>query len=81
MIENSHAHSVIHRQIAEIDRVPEVRRAEHVLQHMLDPVVCSTRKAAKLKFADDLQRLVGETKSRFVRFAMDSAVARPGGWK
>jgi hypothetical protein len=43
-------------------------RAEHFLLHMLDPAVRSTHHAAKLKFADDLRGLVGEAKSRLVRF-------------
>ena len=71
MAENSHAHFTTQRcrQIAEIDCVPEARRAEHFLLHVLDPAVRSTRQAAKLRFSDDrVQRAVIGAKARLVRF-------------
>ena len=46
-----------------------LRRAEHFLLRMLDPAVRSTRQAAKLKFGDEqVQKLVGESKTRLIRF-------------
>jgi hypothetical protein len=43
--------------------------AEHFLLRMLDPAVRSARQAAKLKFGDEqVQKLVGESKSRLIRF-------------
>jgi hypothetical protein len=71
MAENPQAHFITqrYRQIAELDRLPEARRAEHFLLRMLDPAVRSARQAAKLKFGDEqVQKLVGESKSRLIRF-------------
>ncbi|MFN4090225.1 MAG: hypothetical protein ACK4QW_14450, partial [Alphaproteobacteria bacterium] len=52
-----------------LDRLPEARRAEHFLLRMLDPAVRSVRQAAKLKFGDEqVQKLVGESKTRLIRF-------------
>lgn len=71
MAESPQSHFITQRfrQIAELDRLPESRRAEHFLLRMLDPAVRSTRQAAKLKFGDEqVQKLVGESKTRLIRF-------------
>ena len=71
MAESPQSHFITQRfrQIAELDRLPEARRAEHFLLRMLDPAVRSARQAAKLKFGDEqVQKLVGESKSRLIRF-------------
>ena len=69
--ENPQSHFITQRfrQIAELDRLPEARRAEHFLLRMLDPAVRSTRQASKLKFGDEqVRKLVGESKTRLIRF-------------
>lgn len=70
MLDNGHAHFITQRsrQIEEIARVPEARRAEHFLLRQLDPAVRSTRQASKLKIPDEaVQKLVDTSKSRLVR--------------
>lgn len=70
MMENGHAHFITQRsrQIDQLARVPEGRRAEHFLLHDLDPAVRSLRQAAKLKYSDDgVQKLVGDAKARLTR--------------
>lgn len=70
MLDNGHAHFITQRsrQIEEIARVPETRRAEHFLLRQLDPAVRSTRQASKLKMADEVvQKLVDASKSRLIR--------------
>lgn len=42
-----------HRQVEELSRVPESRRAQHFLEKQLAPVEKSARQAAKLKVADE----------------------------
>lgn len=70
MLDNGHAHFITQRsrQVEEMARVPEARRAEHFLLHQLDPAVRSTRQASKLKIADDgVRKLVDASKLRLVR--------------
>lgn len=67
MIENPHKHFAIQRskQIKELSEIPESRRAEHFLLHVLDPAVRSARLAARLKLGDDnMLKLIMETKKR-----------------
>ena len=71
MLDNGHAHFITQRsrQIEEIARVPEARRAEHFLLRQLDPAVRSTCQASKLKLPDEaVRKLVNASKSRLDRF-------------
>lgn len=69
MSENHHRHFAIQRsnQIKQLSEIPETRRAEHFLLHVLDPAVRSARLAARLKFGDeDMSKLVLEAKKRLI---------------
>src|SRR5208283_416834 len=70
MAENGHAHFITQRsrQLEQLARVPEGRRAEHFLLHQLDPAIRSARLVARAKFADRaVQKLVDDAKSRLTR--------------
>jgi hypothetical protein len=70
MLENSHTHFITQRtrQIEDLSRIPEARRAEYFLLHQLDHAIRSSRYAAKLKFADEgVQTLVTKAKDRLFR--------------
>jgi hypothetical protein len=69
MIENHHKHFAIQRskQIKELSEIPESRRAEHFLLHVLDPAVRSARLAARLKIGDkQISKIIAETKKRLI---------------
>jgi hypothetical protein len=69
MIENPHKHFAIQRskQIKDLSEVPESRRAEHFLLHVLDPAVRSARLAARLKLGnDDMSKIVLAAKQRLI---------------
>ena len=69
MIENPHKHFAIQRskQIGELSEIPEPRRAEHFLLHVLDPAVRSARLAARLKLGDEhLSKIMVAAKQRLV---------------
>ncbi len=69
MIENPHKHFAIQRskQIRELSEIPEPRRAEHFLLHVLDPAVRSARLAARLKLGDEhLSKIMVAAKQRLV---------------
>ena len=66
-LQNPHRHFVIQRsrQIKKLSDVPEARRAEHFLLHLLDPAVRSARLASRLRFGnDDIAKLVNDAKKR-----------------
>ena len=70
MIKNDEAHFITQRgrQIEELTRVPEGRRAERFLLGHLDPAVRDARRAAKLKFAEEpLRKMVDEATKRLER--------------
>lgn len=69
MIENPHKHFVIQRskQIRELSEIPESRRAEHFLLHVLDPAVRSARLAARLKLGDEpVSKIMAAAKQRLI---------------
>ena len=70
MIESSHAHFLTqrHRQLDDLSKAPELRRAEHFLLRHLDPAIRSARHAARLKIADEkVMAAVNDAKVRLVR--------------
>lgn len=69
MMENPHRHFIVQRslQIADLSKVPDVRRAEHFLLHHLDPAVPSARLASRLKIGnEDVAKMVSEAKKRLI---------------
>ncbi len=69
-IEHSDAHMLTRRsrQLEDLSRVPELRRAEHLLLHLIDHVVRSARQCARLKLTDEkVARVVVEAKKRLIR--------------
>jgi hypothetical protein len=69
-IEHSDAHMLTRRSrhLEELSRVPELRRAEHLLLRQIDPAVRSARQCARLKLADEkVARVVVEAKNRLIR--------------
>jgi hypothetical protein len=69
MIENPHKHFAIQRskQINELSEIPEPRRDEHFLLHVLDPAVRSARLAARLKLGDDqMTKIIADAKKRLI---------------
>jgi hypothetical protein len=69
MIENPHKHFAIQRsqQIKALSEIPEPRRAEHFLLHLLDPAVRSARLASRLKIgSDDIAKIIEEAKKRLI---------------
>ena len=69
MIENPYRHFIIQRsrQIKNLSEVPEARRAEHFLLHLLDPAVRSARLASRIKFGNDnIAKIIDETKKRLL---------------
>jgi hypothetical protein len=70
MIDNADAHFITQRsrQLNDLAKVPETRRADHLLLDHLDPAVRSARFAAKLKIPDEkVKVIVNEAKGRLVR--------------
>jgi hypothetical protein len=70
MFENADAHFIGQRsrQLNDLARVPETRRAEHFLLAHLDPAMRSARYAARLKIPDEKVRdLVNHARARLVR--------------
>jgi hypothetical protein len=56
------------RQLEDLSRVPELRRAEHLLLRHIDPAVRSARQCARLKLDDEkVARVVVEAKKRLIR--------------
>lgn len=69
MVEHPHVHFITQRsrQIDNLSKVPESRRAEHFLLHHLDPPIRSARNGARLKIADEvLSNALAEAKKRLV---------------
>jgi len=69
-IEHSDAHMLTRRsrQLEDLSRVHELRRAEHLLLRHIDPAVRSARQCARLKLADEkVARVVVEAKKRLIR--------------
>jgi len=69
-IEHSDAHMLTRRsrQLEDLSRVPELRRAEHLLLHLIDPAVRSARQIAQLKLPDEkVAKLVKDAKKRLIR--------------
>jgi hypothetical protein len=70
MIENAHIHFITQRsrQLEDLSRVPELRRAEHFLLRHIDPAVRSARLGDRLKIEDErVAKAVSDAKSRLVR--------------
>jgi hypothetical protein len=56
------------RQLEELSRINEFRRAEHLLLHHIDPAIRSARRCAKLKFSDDkVATVVVSARDRLIR--------------
>jgi hypothetical protein len=56
------------RQLEDLSRVPELRRAEHLLLHLIDPAVRSARQIALLKLPDEnVDKVVKVAKKRVIR--------------
>ena len=69
MIENPHKHFAVQRsnQIRAVSEIPESRRAEYFLLHILDPAVRSARLASRLKLgSEEMTRLVAEARKRLI---------------
>ena len=69
-IEHSDAHMLTwrNRQLADLSRVPEQRRAEHLLLRHIDPAVRSARQITQLKIADDkVAKVIEGAKKRLIR--------------
>jgi hypothetical protein len=69
-IEHSDAHMLTRRsrQLEDLSRVPELRRAEHLLLHLIDPAVRSARQIALLKLPDEnVAKVVKVAKKRLIR--------------
>jgi hypothetical protein len=69
-IEHSDAHMLIRRsrQLDDLSRVPELRRTEHLLLHLIDPAVRSARQIALLKLPDEnVAKVVKVAKKRLIR--------------
>jgi hypothetical protein len=70
MIENAHIHFITQRsrQLEDLSRVPELRRAEHFLLRHVDPAVRSARLGDRLKLEDEkVAKAMSDVKSRLVR--------------
>jgi hypothetical protein len=68
--EHSDAHMLTRRsrQLEDLSHVPELRRAEHMLLHLIDPAVRSARQIALLKLPDDnVAKVVKVAKKRLIR--------------
>lgn len=69
-IEHSDAHMLTRRsrQLEDLSRVPELRREEHLLLHLIDPAVRSARQIAQLRLPDEkVAKLVKDAKKRLIR--------------
>ncbi len=69
-IEHSDAHMLTRRsrQLEDLSRVPELRRAEHLLLRHIDPAVRSARQITQLKLADEkVAKVVECAKKRLIR--------------
>lgn len=82
-IEHSEAHMLTRRsrQLEDLSRVPELRRAEHLLLRHIDPAVRSARQFALLKFPDEkVAKVVKDAKKRLIRLrdALGDLQARDG---
>jgi hypothetical protein len=68
-IEHSDAHMLTRRsrQLEDLSRVPEFRRAENLLLHLIDPAVRSARQIALLKLLDEnVAKVVKVAKKRLI---------------
>ncbi len=69
-IEHSDAHMLTRRsrQLEDLSRVPELRRAEHLLLRHIDPAVRSARQITQLKLADEkVAKVIEGAKKRLIR--------------
>ncbi len=69
-IEHSDAHMLTRRsrQLEDLSHVPELRRAEYMLLHLIDPAVRSARQIALLKLPDEnVAKVVKVAKKRLIR--------------
>lgn len=69
-IEHSDTHMLTRRsrQLEDLSRVPELRRAEHLLLRHIDPAVRSARQITQLKLADEkVAKAVEGAKKRLIR--------------
>ena len=69
-IDHADAHMLTRRsrQIEDLSRAPELRRAEHLLLRHIDPAVVSARQSAKLKLTDEaVSKVIVDAKTRLIR--------------
>jgi len=71
MIENWHSHFIIQRskQLAALSSVPEIKRAEHFITKMVEPIVRDARHGAKLKVSNEkVEKIISKAKERLENF-------------